>query len=54
VLGGNVDDAVTEKHVPTTPGGTLAGPDGVPVDTRYPWFAVLKVNYDEPVTPPAA
>jgi hypothetical protein len=47
VIGGNVDDAVTEKHVPITPAGTLAGPDGVPVDTRYPWFVVLKVNYDD-------
>ena len=54
VIGGNVDDAVTEKHVPTTPQGMLAGPDGVPLDTRYPWFVVLKVNYDDSATPPAA
>jgi len=46
VLGGNVDDAVTEKHVPVTVAGMLAGPDGVPIDTRYPWFVVLKVLYD--------
>ncbi len=46
VLGGNVDDAVTEKHVPVTASGMLAGPDGVPVDTRYPWFVVLQVLYE--------
>ena len=48
VIGGNVDDAVTEKHVPVTAGGTLAGQDGVPLDTRYPWFVVLKILYDPP------
>ncbi len=41
VVGGNVDDAVTMKHVPVTPGGTLA-------DARYPWFVVLRVNYPAP------
>jgi hypothetical protein len=48
VIGGNVDDAVTMKHVPTTPDGKLAGPDGVVVDTRYPWLVVLRVLYNEP------
>jgi hypothetical protein len=48
VMGGNVDDAVTEKHVPTTAAGLLAGPDGAVVDTRYPWFVVLRVKYDAP------
>jgi hypothetical protein len=48
VIGGNVDDAVTEKHVPVTASGTLAGQDGVPLDTRYPWFVVLKILYDPP------
>jgi hypothetical protein len=48
VIGGNVDDAVTEKHVPVTVTGRLAGPDGVAIDTRYPWFVVLHVLYDEP------
>ncbi len=52
VLGGNVDDAVTAKHVPVTAGGTLAGPDGVPLDTRYPWLTVLKIDYETPVLPP--
>ncbi len=48
VVGGNVDDAVTEKHVPTTPQGYLAEENGVVVDTRYPWMVVLKVAYDPP------
>ena len=47
VIGGNVDDAVTMKHVPVTPDGMLATSDGVPVDTRYPWFVVLRVIYDQ-------
>lgn len=45
VIGGNVDDAVTMKHVPVTPDGRLAGPDGIVLDTRYPWMAVLRGNY---------
>ena len=44
VIGGNVDDAVTMKHVPVTADGRLAGPDGV-LDTRYPWFVVLRMLY---------
>jgi hypothetical protein len=46
VIGGNVDDAVTEKHVPLSTSATLAGIDGKPVDTRYPWLVVLEVLYD--------
>ena len=46
VVGGNVDDAVTMKHVPTTAAGLLARPDGSVVDGRYPWFVVLRVAYD--------
>jgi hypothetical protein len=46
VIGGNVDDTVTLKHVPTLPDGRLALPGGIPVDTRYPWMVVLRVNYD--------
>lgn len=45
VIGGNVSAAVTMKHVPTTAQGTLAGPDGLNVDARYPWFVVLRVKY---------
>jgi hypothetical protein len=46
VIGGNVDDSVTEKHVPVTAQGLMAGPDGAPLDTRYSWFVILKVLYD--------
>ncbi|MBV9785309.1 MAG: DUF2272 domain-containing protein [Acidisphaera sp.] len=46
VIGGNVDDAVTLTHVPVTEQGTLAGPDGGVLDTRYPWMVVLRVLYD--------
>ena len=45
VIGGNVDDAVTMKHVPTTPMGFLATPDGHVLDPRYHWFAVVRVLY---------
>jgi len=45
VVGGNVDDAVTMKHVPVTAAGLLAGPDGRVLDMRYPWLVVLKVLY---------
>ncbi len=45
VIGGNVDDSVTEKHIPTTADGKLAPPGGPVLDTRYPWFVVLRVLY---------
>jgi hypothetical protein len=44
VIGGNVDDAVTMKHVPVTPDGKLATPDGTVLDTRYPWMVVLRLS----------
>lgn len=47
VIGGNVDDAVTLKHVPVTPEGRLAGPDGRVLDQRYPWMTVLRVLFPE-------
>jgi hypothetical protein len=47
VVGGNVDDAVTMKHVPVSAGGLLTGPDGHVLDSRYSWMVVLKVNYAE-------
>ncbi len=47
VVGGNIDDAVTMKHVPVTSEGRLAGPDGTVLDPRYPWMAVLRVLYPE-------
>src|SRR5262249_45237125 len=43
VIGGNVDDAVTLKHVPLTPDGRLAAPDGQIIDTRYSWMVVLRL-----------
>jgi len=48
VIGGNVDDAVTMKHVPVTDDGKLASPDGTVLDTRYPWMVVLRVSYAAP------
>jgi hypothetical protein len=45
VIGGNVDDAVTMKHVPITQDGKLATPDGTVLDPRYPWMVVLQVMY---------
>jgi hypothetical protein len=38
VVGGNVDDAVTLKHVPVTPDGRLATADGQVLDPRYKWM----------------
>ncbi len=46
VIGGNVGSAVALKHVPVTPDGKLATPEGVILDNRYPWFVVLQVLYD--------
>jgi hypothetical protein len=48
IIGGNVDDAVTLTHVPTTAQGMLADAAGTVADTRYPWMVVLKVNYPPP------
>jgi hypothetical protein len=44
VIGGNVDDAVTMKHVPVTQDGMLASPNGVVLDRRYQWMVVLRVG----------
>ena len=46
VIGGNVDHAVTMKHVPVTTDGRLADPEGHVIDTRYPWLVVLQILYD--------
>jgi hypothetical protein len=46
VVGGNVDNSVSMKHIPATPEGRLAGPDGVVLDPDYPWFVVIRVAYD--------
>lgn len=50
VVGGNVDDAVTLKHVPVTPDGRLAGPDGTALDQRYAWMVVLRLLVPGPVS----
>jgi hypothetical protein len=52
VIGGNVSGGVTMKHVPVTPAGTLATADGTVVDTRYPWFVIVRVRYDALGAPP--
>jgi hypothetical protein len=54
VIGGNVQDAVTMKNVAVTPQGTLAGPDGSPVDDQMHWFVVLQVLYQDNTLPPPA
>jgi len=46
VIGGNVDHAVTMKHVPVTTDGRLADCRDCVRDTRYPWFVVLRILYD--------
>lgn len=53
VIGGNVQGSVTMKHVPVTDQGMLAGPDGVVLDSRYPWFVVVRIPYDDtaPLSP---
>ena len=48
VIGGNVDDAVTLKHVPVTPAGRLARPNGAVLDSRYPWMVVLRLLVPAP------
>jgi hypothetical protein len=45
-IGGNVDHAVTMKHVPVTADGRLADCEHCVLDARYPWFVVLRVLYD--------
>ncbi len=46
VIGGNVDDAVTLKHIPTDTAGRIAGPGNAPYDRRYPWMVILRVLYE--------
>ena len=55
VIGGNVQNAVAMKYIPTTPDGHLATPDGTVVDPYHNWFVVLKVLYQrDGSSPPAA
>jgi hypothetical protein len=46
VIGGNVDNSVSMKHVPVTADGRLANPDGRVVDPDHPWFVVIRVEYE--------
>jgi hypothetical protein len=52
VIGGNVEDSVTMNYVPVGVDGKLATPEGVVLDTRFPWMAVLRLVVDDPA--PAA
>ena len=52
VIGGNVDNSVSMKHIPVTGDGHLANPDGTIVDPEHPWFVVIRVDYD--INAPAA
>ncbi len=47
VIGGNVDDAVTMKHVPHDNAGRIVGPDQQSYDTRTPWMVVVQVQYQQ-------
>jgi hypothetical protein len=44
VIGGNVQDTVTMRHVPVTGDGKLARPDGSVVDQQQTWMVVLRVH----------
>jgi hypothetical protein len=46
VIGGNVFNAVTMKHVPVAADGRLVDAGGRVLDARYPWFVVVRVAYD--------
>lgn len=46
-IGGNVNDAVALKRVPTTPDGMIAGAENAPIDPRYAWFVMIGVMYDD-------
>ena len=45
-IGGNLDNSVAMEHVPVTPDGKLASPDGTIIDPDHPWFVVIRVQYD--------
>lgn len=44
VVGGNVDNSVSMRHIPVAPDGRLVGADGRIVDSDHPWFVVLRLN----------
>ena len=47
VIGGNVDDTVTMKHIPVGADGRIAAPGNIVYDQRYPWMVVLRILYDQ-------
>lgn len=47
VIGGNVDDSVTLKHIPIDNAGRIAAQGNLVYDRRYPWMVVLRVLYDQ-------
>jgi hypothetical protein len=49
VIGGNIEDSVTLNYVPVTAEGRLATREGIVLDTRFPWMAVLRLLVDEPL-----
>lgn len=49
VIGGNIEDSVTMNYVPVGEDGKLATPNGMVLDTRFPWMAVLRLLTDQPV-----
>jgi hypothetical protein len=54
VIGGNVQDTVTMRHIPVAANGRLAGLDGAILDQRHPWMAVLRVHEPEAGRPPGS
>jgi hypothetical protein len=47
VIGGNVEDSVTMNIVPVAEDGKLATTEGIVLDTRFPWMAVLRLLVEE-------
>ena len=47
VVGGNIEDSVTMNDVPVTSDGKLATPEGIVLDTRFPWMTVLRLLVDD-------
>jgi hypothetical protein len=47
VIGGNVQDTVTMRHIPVATDGKLASPDGIILDRRHSWMTVLRVHEPE-------
>jgi hypothetical protein len=47
VIGGNVDDAVTMKHIPIDAQGRIAAAGDAVYDQRYPWMVIIRVIYDQ-------